>query len=214
MGHDLEMGLLRWPPSPDIDAAHALHSLLRRLKVKAVLDCSCGLGQTTFALSGLCYHVEGSDASSIAIELASDLAETRDQHIRCFRYRWDTLGHAAQRKYDCVYNDSFEWAPTRASMRASATGIHSVLKSGGRFVFWGDHQWSNYTRPDVDAEFRSADRFEALPVDEHNGVKLTTLVSRERIPDGIPGNRIHIVEENGATRIEVASAPDIRKWIS
>ncbi len=201
------------PPSPDRPAAQALHSLLGPLKVKTVLDCSCGLGSTTFALADVGYSVDGSDASSLAVKLCSKLALARDLKVSFFRSRWDKLPDAAKRKYDCVYNDSFEWCPTRASLRASAKGVHSVLKRGGHFVFKGDHQWSDGTRPDVDAELRSAGRFEALPICERDGIRLTTFVSRERIPDGILGNRIHVVEQDGITRVEIASSPDIRKWM-
>ena len=201
------------PPSPDEEAGRALHSLLSPLKLNTVLDCSCGLGQTTFALAKLGYRVDGADASGVAVKLSTDLAAARHQKVRFFRSRWEKLPDATKRKYDCVYNDSFEWCPTRASLHASAEGIHSVLKRGGHFVFKGDHQWSDGKKPDVDAELRSAGRFEALPICERDGVKLTTFVSRERIPDGILGNRIHVVEQDGITRVEVASSPDIRKWM-
>lgn len=86
------------PPSPDKDSAQVLHALLLPLKVKTVLDGSCGLGQTAFALADLGCRVDGADASGVAVKLATDLAAMRHQKVRFFRSRWDKLSDIAARK--------------------------------------------------------------------------------------------------------------------
>ena len=200
-------------PSPDEEAARELHPVLKRLNVKTLLDCSCGLGETTVALAALGYRVDGSDASATAIKYATQLATSAGIAVRFFRSRWDKLGQTASRKYDCVLNDSFDWCPTRGALRASAKGIHSVLKRGGTFLFQGSNESSRDTEAEIADELKKEGRFQAYhPVCERDGLKLTVLNSRERIPYGLLGNRIHIVEEAGNVRVEVASAPDIRRW--
>jgi len=199
--------------SLDEEAARALHPVLRRLNVKTLLDCSCGLGETTLALAALGYRVDGSDASGTAIKCATQLATGTGLAARFFRSRWEKLGQTAGRKYDCVLNDSIDWCPTRRALRASAKGIHSVLKRGGTFLFQGSNESSRDTEAEIAHELRKEGRFQAYhPVCERDGLKLTVLNSLERIPDGLLGNRIHIVEEADNVRVQVASTPDIRRW--
>ena len=198
--------------SPAGEGGRILHPILSQLGVEALLDCSCGLGHTTQALAQLGYQAEGSDGSGVAIKYATALATDQGQDIRFFRSRWEKLGDTAGRKYDCVLNDSIDWCPTRAALRASTRGIRSVLTRDGTFLFRGPNEPCRDTDAEVAQELEKEGRFRALPVHERDGLKLTVLISRERIPDGILGNRIHIVEEDGIVRVEVASVPDIRRW--
>jgi len=198
--------------SPSGEAKRVLHPVLSQLGVNTLLDCSCGLGNKTQALAELGYQVEGSDGSRAAIKYATALATDRGQDLRFFRSSWEKLGDTAGRKYDCVLNDSIEWCPTRAALRSSVQGIHSVLHRGGTFLFQGSNQTSRDTDAESAEEIKKEGRFQTLPVHERDGMKLTVLISRERIPDGILGNRIHIVEEADSVRVEVASVPDIRRW--
>jgi len=191
----------------------ALSVLLPELEVRSVLDCSCGLGCKTILLAEMGYEVEGSDGCATAVLHAAELAREEGHDIRFFQSRWDELGSKAGRSYDCVYNDSFAWILTRKSLQASARGIFSALRPGGKFIFQWSGDGSDADREKIiEEDLRRQGRFEALPVHERNGVRLAVLISREKTPDGVLGNRIHIVDDQGVLRIEVASVLDLCKW--
>lgn len=192
----------------------ALHSLLPKLQVKSILDCSCGLGWKTILLAEMGYKVEGSDGSAIAVRYASQLAKEEGLSIRFFHSRWEELGKRCRHKFDCVYNDGFQWITTRKSLEASAKGIYSALNEGGNFVFHGAHQWSKESdkKKIIEEEWKREGRFEILPPYESNGVRLIVLIFRDKTSEGILGNRIHIIDERGAMRVEIASIIDLYKW--
>ena len=191
----------------------SLSSLLGKLKVKTVLDCSCGLGFKTIMMTEMGYSVTGCDRSATAVKHAAQLAAGEGLDIEFFKASWDSLGETA-RRYDCVYCDAFTWIPTRGAMLRAAKGIVAALKPGGVLIFMGPHEWpdGSNNRRLTDEQFKHQGAFEALPVCERNGVSLTTMIAREKTPDGILGSRIHIVDDHGKTRIEVARALDVIKW--
>jgi SAM-dependent methyltransferase len=192
----------------------ALRSLLPKLKAKSILDCSCGLGWKSILLAEMGYEVEACDGSAFAVRCASALAEDEGLELRCFRSRWEDLGRTCGRKYDCVYNDAFAWITTRKSLAASARAVCSVLKRGGAFIFQGADQWSGDQdkEPFIRKHIEKQRAFEILPVHEKDGVRLTVLIAREMTPDGVLGSRIHIVEDHGRVRVEVARVLDCAKW--
>lgn len=192
----------------------ALASLLPKLRVHSILDCSCGLGWKTILLAEMGHDVEGCDGCGYAVKRAAELAREEGQDIRFFRSRWERLGQTCRRKYDCVYCDAFAWITTRHTLSASARGICAVLKRGGKFVFQGAHQWSHEDdKEQIIQELLDREgHFDALPLHEHDGVRLTTIATREKRPDGILGNRIHVVDDRGAVRVEIASVLDACLW--
>lgn len=192
----------------------ALSSLLLKLQVKTILDCSCGLGWKTILLAEMGYEVEGSDGSAIAVKYASQLAKEEGLRIRFFTSRWEELEKNSNRKFDCVYNDAFAWIMSRKSLVASARGIYSVLNKGGKFIFQGAHQWSEESDKErrIEEDLDKEGRFEIFPSYEKDGLKLIVLITREKTPEGILGNRIHIIEERDQMRVEVASVLDLFKW--
>ena len=192
----------------------ALKSLLHKLQVESVLDCSCGLGWKTIILAEMGYEVEGSDGCAFAVKRASELAREEGVELRFFRSRWEDLGKRAARKYDCVYNDAFAWITTRRSLEASARGIYSALEQGGKFLFVGAHQWSKPSdaKRIIGEQWKREGPFEVLPPHEAGGVKLIVLIAREKTPEGILGNRIHVIDDHGAVRVEIASVLDLCKW--
>lgn len=64
----------------------------------------------------------------------------------------------------------------------------------------------------IEQEWEQEGRFEFLPPYEKKGLKLIVLITREKTPEGILGNRIHIIEEKDQMRVEVASVLDLFKW--
>jgi SAM-dependent methyltransferase len=192
----------------------ALASLLAKLGVNSILDCSCGLGWKTILLAEMGYDAEGSDGCGLAVRKASQLAREEGLDIRFFRARWEKLGQICGRKYDCIYNDAFAWITRRGALLASARGICAALKRGGKFVFQGAHQWSGRDDRDriIRQRFQQDGPFEALPLHEKNGIRLTTIVTRHKRPDGVLGNRIHVIEDHGAVRVEIASVLDACIW--
>ena len=196
------------------DTRLALASLLPKLDVRSVLDCSCGLGCKTILLAEMGYEAEGSDGSAFAVRRAAEFAGEQGCSIRFFRARWETLGRTAGRSYDCIYNESFAWITTRRSLQAAAKGICSALKRGGKFVFVGAHQWSQDSDRQrlIEEQFEQEGPFEVLPLCERDGIRLTVVIARERTPDGVLGSRVHIIDDRGLVRVEVARVLDACKW--
>ena len=192
----------------------ALKSLLPGLHVESVLDCSCGLGWKTIILAEMGYEVEGCDGCAVAVKGASWLAAEEGLKLRFFRSRWEDLGKSCRRTYDCVYNDAFAWILTERSLEASAKGIHSVLNQEGKFIFQGAHQWSSPagSQKKIEKQWKQEGRFEILHSYVAGGVKLTALIAREKTPEGILGNRIHVIDDHGEVRVEIASVLDLCKW--
>lgn len=191
-----------------------LESLLPELGVKSVLDCSCGLGTKTILLREMGYDVEGCDWGKVAVRHASELANAEGFDIRFFHSRWEKLAETAWRKYDCVYNDGFHWITARRSLLASARGIYSVLKRGGKFIFHGARQWSSddYRMRGIEESYDAEGPFEVLPICEKDGIKLTVVITHEKRPDGVLGNRIHVIDDHGKTRVEIAQVLDAYIW--
>lgn len=195
----------------------ALHSHLSKLEVKSILDCSSGLGLKTMLLAQLGYDVEGSDASSVAVQHALQLAKEQGFDIRYFQSYWSDLGDKCKRKFDCVFSDAFDWIRTRESLLASAKGIHSVLCKGGIFVFGVPIAGSGNTcyelRKFMNEVWRKQGRFEILPPYERSEARLTVVMVYDKVSEGILENRIHLIEERRAMRAEVAFLMDLYKWV-
>jgi len=198
------------------DVIKALHSHLSKLGVKSILDCSCGLGFKTILLAELGYEVEGSDASSNAVRYAAKVAKKDEVNVRFFQSRWEELGAKCKRKFDCVFSDAFDWIRTRESLEASAKGIYSVLDKGGLFVFGVPIAGSKNTKRELSkfAEnvWRKQQRFEVFRPYEKDGQKLTIISVYDKVKGGILENRIHLIEENGILRAEIALMLDLYKW--
>lgn len=190
--------------------------LLRQFRTHSILDCSCGLGFKTVLFAQMGYEVEGSDASVTAIKYAPQLAKDEGVKIRFFRSRYEDLAKKCEREYDCLYSDNFDETKTRKTLKASARGIHSVLKKGGKLIFCGAlPEWSkaDLTRI-LEQEWETRKKFDILPPYEKDGLRVTSLGVDEKTPEGILEKRIFLIEEQGLMRAEIAFMMNPRiKWI-
>ena len=194
----------------------ALHLLFEKLRVKSILDCSCGLGKKTVCFAEICNDVEGSDASAVAIRYAPQLAKEKGFNINFFQSRWEELSKKCKHKFDCVFSDAFDWITTRESLLASAKGIFSVLEEGGKFVFGVPLAGSKNAKVELqkfmDNVWKKQGRFEILPPYEKDGIELTVVYVYDKVQYGIHENCICLVQEKDNVRAEIASYIDLYKW--
>ena len=192
--------------------------LLRRMaetlapvdRFPSVLDCTCGLGTKTICLAEMGYEVEASDASAEAVRITRLFSEEEGLHIRCLRSRWDELGEKCGRRYDWVFSDAFDLAPTREDLLAAARGICAVLREGGRFVFPGAHQWfTDEEREEVlRMDWEGLQPVEVDPPRHEGDLRVMGVYFHERCPEGIIVNGVRLWEQGGRTRVDVA-----KDWI-
>ncbi|MEM3010809.1 MAG: class I SAM-dependent methyltransferase [Candidatus Bathyarchaeia archaeon] len=192
-----------------------LFSLLPKLHVKSILDCSCGLGFKTVMFAKEGYEVEGSDASAVAINHAPKIAEEEGLKIRFFRSRFDNLGKNCKRKYDCVFSDYFDELSSLAMLKASAKGIYSVLNQGGKFIFYT--LFPNLTKSDlkksIEREWKKRKKFAIDQPVEHDDMRIIHIEVGNKTVEGILETNIYLVEKKGVLEAEVASIMNPRiKW--
>lgn len=197
------------------EALQPLFSLLPKLHVNSILDCSCGLGFKTIMFAKAGYEVEGSDASYMAVKNAPQLAKEHGVKIRFFRSLFEELGKTCRRKYDCVYSDYFDEIGTHEELRESAKGIYSVLKDNGKFIFCSFSP--KLTKPELDDMieriWKEQKRFIIDSPVEQDGLKVIHIKVADKNSEGILENHIYLIEENGEMRAEIASLMNPRiKW--
>jgi SAM-dependent methyltransferase len=198
-----------------IENRQVFATLLSELKVGSVLDCACGIGRKTIVLAEMGYKTEGCDGSAIAVECARQLSQEEGLKINFFQSRWNELGKRCSHKYDCAFNDAFNWITSREAMLESAKGIHSILKDDGKFIFFGSHQWANDVNKEriIEEEWNKVTRFEFEPPYEKDGTRVTELCIYDKTSDGILANSVFMIEELRETRVEVVSTPHFYyKW--
>jgi SAM-dependent methyltransferase len=187
-------------------------SLLSELKVKSILDCSCGLGYKAILFAKAGYEVEGSDASATAMEYAPQLAKDEGVKIRFFRSRYEELNKNCRRRYDCVWSDNFDEISTYKYLKTAASSICSLLNQNGKFVFIAtsgkdlkkiiEREWKKRKHIDVDPPFKK------------DSVKVTRIEVAERTPEGILENNIFLIEGRELLRAEIISIMNPRiKWV-
>lgn len=186
-------------------------ALLSKFEIKSILDCSCGLGYKTILLAKAGYEVEGSDASSIAVTYAPQLAKDEGVKIRFFLSRYEELKRKCKRKYDCVWSDNFDEISTYKYLRTSARSIHSVLNHNGKLVFVATSEKD--LKKLIEKEWKRRKRFHIDPPFERGSVKVTRVEVAEKTPEGILENNVFLIEERELSRAEIAPIMNPRiKW--
>ena len=186
-------------------------SLLSKLKVKSVLDCSCGLGYKTVLFAKAGYEAEGSDASAVAIKYAPQLAKKQGVRIRFFRSRYDELSGKCKRRYNCVWSDNFDEISTYEYLVTSARNIYSILNPNGKFVFCASPEKD--LKKVIENEWKNRKRFDIDPPYKKGIIKITRVEVAEKTPEGILEHNIFLIEEPELLRAEIASLMNPRiKW--
>lgn len=192
-------------------ALKPVFSLLLKLRVESILDCSCGLGYKTVLFAKAGYEVEGSDASAIAIKYAPQLAKDERVKIRFFRSRYEELNKKCKRKYDCVWSDNFDEISTYKYLKTATRSIYSVLNHDGKFVFVATSERD--LKKTIEKEWKKRKRFGIDPPYRKCSVKVTRIEVAEKTPEGILENNIFLIEERELLRAEIACIMNPRiKW--
>lgn len=194
----------------------SLLSLLDRLNVKSVLDCSCGLGFKTILLAKSGYVVEGSDGSVVAIRYAPQLAREKGINIRFFHSRWEELGEKCEYTYDCVFSDYFDEIETYRDMINAAKGIYSVLNRDGKFIFYGPspkYKSKSDLKKLIEEEWRKRRRIKILPPYKKGGIRVISIEIAQKTSDGIRETHIFLIEKQDMMKAEIAFIMNPRiKW--
>lgn len=192
-------------------ALRPVFSLLSKLRLKSILDCSCGLGYKTVLFAKAGYEVEGSDASAIAIKYAPQLAKDEGVKIRFFRSRYEELNKKCKRKYDCVWSDNFDEISTYKYLKTAARSIYSVLNHDGKFVFVATSEKD--LKKIIENEWKKRKRVDIDPPYKKDSVKVTRIEVAEKTPEGILENNIFLIEDRELLRAEIAFIINPRiKW--
>ena len=185
-------------------------TLVRVGEFTSVLDCTCGLGTKAICLAEMGYEVEASDGSAEAVRIAQQFSREEGVEIPCFRSRWEELGRKCSHRYDWVFSDAFDLAPTREDLLAAARGIHAVIRGGGRFVFPGAHQW--FTEEEkaevLRMDWDELQRIEVDPPRQRENLRLTSVYFHERREEGIIVNGVALWEEDGRMRVDI-----VKDWV-
>lgn len=196
-------------------ALRPLLRLLRKLNVRSILDCSCGLGFKTILFVKEGYEAEGSDGSPTAIKYAPLLAKQEGVKIRFFLSRYDKLSRKAKRKYDCVFSDNFDEIGTYRKMKSAAESIHSILNENGKLVFSGVSRETskNDLKKLIEKEWKARKKFDVDQPYEKRGRRVLRIEVNEKTPEGILENNIFIIESKGTIQIEIVPLMNPRiKW--
>jgi SAM-dependent methyltransferase len=188
--------------------------LLKEAGAQRVLDCNCGLGMRAILLQEAGFDVVGTDISSVAVEHARELAESRNLYIPFHHTLWQDLGAKFGAEFDAIVNDAFAWTLTRTELRFAAHNFHSVLKPGGALVFTGADQWSQAEdrHTVIEHAWEAAPRFQLRNDYEHDGTRLTLLVARDKGDVGIVENYLFVVRDATGPRLETAAICNSVQW--
>jgi len=197
-------------------AVKPLLSLLHKLKVKSILDCSCGLGYKTILLAKAGYEVEGSDGSKIAIKYAPLLAKENGLKIRFFTASYDELSKKCKRKYDCVYSDNIDEISTRKGLMTAAKNAYTILNEGGKLLFCSVNPklGKKDLKKELEKEWKKRKHINIeRPPYKKGDVKVTHIEVNEKAQEGILENNIFLIEKRGRFQVEIAPIMNPRiKW--
>lgn len=94
-----------------------------------VLDLACGTGE-------FINHIKA--ATRIGVDLRSESESALDPEVRFLRASATDLSAFDDASVDCVFTSNFlEHLPTKEDILAVFSGVHRILRPGGRFLIMG-----------------------------------------------------------------------------
>ncbi len=112
-----------------------------------ILDCACGIGVHSLALSRHGYSVKGSDASRGMVDEASRRAEAEGLDVEFTACSWADLPGEFTEEFDVLfcYGNAIGHCRNEEEMAASLHGMREVLKKGGTLVI-DSRNWEKVNR--------------------------------------------------------------------
>jgi SAM-dependent methyltransferase len=181
---------------------------------KVVLDCSCGFGAKTVALSQMGFRTYGSDGCSFAVEKAQELARQRSLSVEYFVSTWADLPQKAPARFHGVFNDALSWIVTEEEFEASIRGIREALLPRGVLVFLGARE-GDPPGEGVSLLREELARVPKFSIEWHHaaeGTDCTCLLAREAGSDYIDMHRLYLIREAAGQRLETSTIRNPSCW--
>lgn len=110
-----------------------IESLLRKYKVKSVLDLTCGTGSQVFFLTERGYDVTGADFSPALLDIARNRAQREKVDVQFIDGDMRTLKVGQFDAVITIFNAVGHL--TKAGFEKTMRNIHKNLKDGGLYIF-------------------------------------------------------------------------------
>lgn len=174
-----------------------LEKLLKKYKVKTVLDLTCGTGSQVFWLAGRGFEVTGSDINAKMLQIARAKAAKEKLNVKLFKGDMRTLKAGTFDAVITIFNAVGHL--TKSDFETAMQSIHANLKKGGLYIF--DINNLSY--------LRNGDQITTLTIDWQKTVGDTTLreVQYSTIDEnGILASYTTAIEQKGSGRPKVVKS--------
>ena len=205
-------GFRHEPPGPT--PARAFAEVCGHITVEAALDAACGLGRRSLVLQDYGINILGADISGTAIEHARQLARAEDSPVTFFASPWEALPCHAPHQFDAILNTALGGKPTWDGLKAALAGLFVALKPGGFLMFRGvgENDPPDALRRDQKEAF-AKDGPETLDwFHRDGGLSCARLRLRTKAPDYIDERFVHVIHQDGESRLEATSRRRPAYW--
>ncbi len=192
---------------------HVLEKLLKKYKVKSVLDLTCGTGSQVLWLAGRGFEVTGSDINAKMLQIARAKAAKEKLHVKLLKGDMRTAKVGIFDAAITIFNAVGHL--TKSDFEKAMQSIHANLKKGGLYIF----DINNLTY------LRNEDQITTLTIDWQKRVGDTTLreVQYSTIDEnGILASYTTAMEQKGTGRpkvvrsaqtLQVYTAKELKKML-
>lgn len=121
---------------------------------RQILELGCGLGELTLELAGQAHRVIGTDVSPKAIQMA----QTRKKRLLPKTSHETSVDFHPMGATDIEYDaGSFDWVLSTSliehlypdDIQVHLTGVHRVLREGGRYLVWAPNRLGHHGDRDI-----------------------------------------------------------------